>query len=481
MTAHFWRSVRFAGVAALAGALAVGSAALPAAAAPANLDPAENRDLFIHAFHQPSSAFVADPAQNTGEAITIPADATPLRQVDFTVQQVTSLDLTDYAGWNAAEGLTAAQVLADPAAYPLGADIGGRTGDDGLLSITDDSILPIGLYLVQQGTDHGNNGILRAADPFLVSIPQALGDGDWSYQVHVYPKAPVGGGISKTVDDSQAIELGDLVTWTIDAAVPQLAPQEAFDEYVITDTLESRLGFQSVSASLADGTVLDAGVHYTPSTPAVGASGAIALTFEQAGLDLLGAHQGSSVAVTLTTSVLGIDGASTDEVDGILDNQAFLQVNGVEYASEEPQTPWGALQVLKHVTGDEANVLGGARFGVFGSAADAAAKQNAIEELVSDTATGLTEVLALKAGTYFLAELEPPAGYTASTDVYEIVVTAGALADAELQAVPNTQKPEYPLPLTGGTGTLAFTIAGGALLLAAVAGGVIIARRRQHA
>jgi len=61
------------------------------------------------------------------------------------------------------------------------------TNDEGLATITD---MPVQAYLVCETTTPGN--IVQKAKPFVVTVPHpntaAGADGQWIYDVHVYPK-----------------------------------------------------------------------------------------------------------------------------------------------------------------------------------------------------------------------------------------------------------------------------------------------------
>ena len=103
-----------------------------------------------------------------------------------------------------------------------------------------------------QETDPGSNNIVAPAAPFLVAVPQPLGDGEWLYDVHVYPKNSLVDAPVKEVDDAAAYQLGDTVTWTIKSQVPVMSAGNSYSDYRITDDLDDRLDFVSATVSGAD-------------------------------------------------------------------------------------------------------------------------------------------------------------------------------------------------------------------------------------
>lgn len=230
----------------LMGALGGGVAANVALIDGPNIDE-DSGSIIVHKLEQPD-----EPTGLPNNGMIVDTDGlTPLDGVTFTVERVTSIDLTTYEGWDMAEGLTAAAVSGDPGAYPLAPAIervtGGAPEAAGTATFDD---LPVGLYLVTE-TNVGTNPIAVKAEPFLVSVPLPMGDNMWLYNVYVYPKNAVT-TTEKTVDDSDAYGLGDVVAWKITAEVPNLADDDGFTRFNITDDLDSRLAFSAATVSLKD-------------------------------------------------------------------------------------------------------------------------------------------------------------------------------------------------------------------------------------
>ena len=456
----------------LIGALGGGMAASAALIDGPNLD-GDSGSIIVHKYEEPAEA-TGLPNDGTAQDMT---GYTPLNGVEFTVQQVTSIDLTTYQGWDMTEGLTAAAVMADPVAYPLGAAATGVTGAGaeaaGTATFAD---LPVGLYLVTE-TNVGDNPIAIKAQPFLVSVPLPTGDNQWIYDVNVYPKNAVT-TIDKVVDDAAALGLGDVVDWTITSEVPYLAEGDTFDLFSITDALDSRLGFATASLTLTDATdtpVALVGTDFDLVLPPVGSSGLISLTFTPDGLEKLDGAQGGTLTVEVGTTILSIG-------DGTIENEATFFINEFE-GTADAVTNWGAVQILKYaMNGEETDYLQGAQFQVFSTLADANALTNPVS--ISGTSTFSTDadgeiiLSGLKAGDYWLVETQPPVGYTTGdAGPIAVTVTAGSLEQAVLVEVENVQKPSVDLPLTGASGVLLLTLGGAGLL--SIAGGTALVNHRR--
>jgi fimbrial isopeptide formation D2 family protein len=469
-------------VAPLIGILAAGILGATAFAVPAsaveigpNIDPAQTGSIILHKLVQPENPTALP---NDGSELTPAqlAGLTPIAGVTFSLQSVDSIDLSTNAGWQTVDGLTAADVLADPAAYPLTAEGSGVTDGDGELTF---GTLPLGVYLVTE-TSPGDNPIAQPTAPFLVTMPLPTGDNTWLYDVNVYPKNAVT-EITKTVDDTAAFGLGDDVNWSITGSVPFLAAADPLTAFGITDVLDARLGFSSaeVSAVTAAGDPLAlVATDYTVAAPTpVGTTGTVSVAFTPAGLAKLEANQGSIVTLALATEVLSIG-------DGSIENTATLAVND-STTSADAMTNWGALEIFKYATVEGVEtLLGGAQFQIFTSAADAGTLTDPVavggETVFTSNATTNILVEGLKAGDYWVVETVAPVGYVANTVPIPVTITVGSVADALLLEVENSQVPAWLLPLTGGGGAGMFAIGGGVLIAIAIGAAFVFRARRSR-
>lgn len=444
------------------GAMTLGALTVAPASAQPNIDPDATGSITVHKYEEP-----AEPTglPNDGTELDELTGLVPLEGVEFTLHQVEDIDLTTNDGWQAADGLTAQDVI--DGSYTLGAPQALRTDVDGELVFGD---LPVGVYLITE-TDAGGNPISNAAAPFLVSIPLPDAANGWLYDVHVYPKNAVT-NTSKEVDDADAFGLGDTVTWTVNVDIPTLPADETFQRFGISDTLDERLGYETVRVYV-DEVELEEDVHYTVSFDA--ATNTVSVDFTEVGLTLIDASQGGAAAFEIDTEVLAIG-------DGVITNVANVNVNDYEGETNEVETRWGAVVIEKFAEADgERAPLAGAEFQIFRSAADAAELADPVAVNGQTTFVsgedGRVTIEGLKEGEYWIVETEAPVGYVGTEEPIHVEVEAGSIAETVVVEVENSQRPPFELPLTGGMGTAAFLVGGLGLAGLAVGAGV----RRQRA
>ena len=468
--------------------------AAPAAHAAPLVDPDEIGSITIHKFEAPDAA---TGLPNNG----MPVDTTgltPLAGVTFEVRQVQGIDLSTNQGWSDASDLSDAFDPADAEnsitgeGYTLGTAASQTTGATGVISFGN---LPVGLYFVQETAAPA--GVTPSA-PFLISVPLTDPDDNdnWIYDVNVYPKNAVTTA-TKTVEDADAVQLGDDVTFTITADIPNV---EVIDGYKIVDVLDSKLDYVASTVTLDNGATITEGTDYTITHDA--ATNTVTVEFTAAGRAILAANTTAQVVVDIVTTVNTV---------GEIANEALVYPNlpsfdiepgepGGPTVTPEVETRWGGL-TLKKVS-DTGAALVGAVFQVFTSAADAAAQTNPVTlngetefEVVntdgtltlsglrySDFANGVA-VAPGDAGyiQYYLVEITAPTGYELLAQPIEFTITAATSAigiDLTVENVPSNAG--FELPLTGGTGTTVLYLIGFSLL----AGGavyLIAQRRRQRA
>lgn len=474
-----------------AGALALGVAALgvaaPASAASPNLvDPAARGSLTIQKCETPE-----DTGSGGNNRMAAPSDCVPIDGVGFTVYQVNDIDLTTNDGWVDVDDLLTA-VGSNPTAPEIAAQ--GYTVDviaeeltagGGLITLTD---LDLGLYYVVETAPLPGSSTVA---PFLVTLPTTDPDtlDTWLYDVAVYPKNALT-SVTKTVDDSEDVQLGDEIEWTITADIPDV---ETIDGYKIVDPLDDRLDYVDTAVSLTNGATL-AATDYTVSFDS--GTNTVTVEFTASGLAVLAANAAAQVEAVITTTVNTV---------GEIPNTALLYPNLPSFDIEpgEPggpvetptvETRWGNFTLEK--VNETGAPLTGAVFSVYLTEDDALANTNPVNfgtaasplyEITSD-ASGLVSFERLRysdfadgvtvapgdAGyqTYWLAEVAAPSGYELLASPISFEVTAAStdlttlLPDLEVTNVPNNGG--FALPNTGGAGTTLFWVGGGLLLAGAL-------------
>lgn len=472
--------------------LAMLGLARPAGAASPSLpDPTKTGSITIHKFETPDTPTTLP---HNGTAVDT-TGLTPMSGVTFSVQKVTGIDLTTNQGWQDANTLSSSFNPANApgsitsAGYTLSAAAGSpvTTNASGTAAL---SGLPLGLYLV---TETSWPAGATPSTPFLVSVPLTDPDSEnaWLYDVNVYPKNAVT-NVSKTVKDEAAIKLGDAVTWSITADIPNVS---TIDGYKITDQLDTKLTYVDATATVA-GATLTKGTDYTVSLDA--ATNTVTVDFTASGRAVLAAHNTAQVVVKVDTKVNAVGEIANTAL--LYPNQSSFNVTpgqpGGPVVTPPVLTKWGSVTVQK--TDQNGAALAGAVFSVYATQADAEAGNNPIAlggqttfavaadgKLTisglrySDFANGVT-VTSGQAGwqDYWLAEVKAPNGYELLADPIKFDVTAATTAvgvDLTVKNMPANAG--FQLPFTGGPGGL-FIYLGGALLLV---GALVIGMSRKRA
>lgn len=464
------------------GALAVGllGFAAPASAeVPAdgpNIDAATTGTITLHKFELPTPN--GDRADGTVQDTT---GLTPIDGVVFQYQPVRAVDLTTNEGWERAAEIAGGSALVPPEALGAAVEFPATGSGSFAAGTTSLSDLPLGLYLITEVSHPDDSGIVKAIDPFYVTVPlPTIGDTPgWNYDIHVYPKNAVADLPTKGIDDEDAIALGDEVYFPINVKVPAFQSAEQLTSFVITDDLDSRVEYVSATVTLTDSAGADvpltAGTDYTVST-----ANPVVVTFLAPGLTKLYNTPNGNVNVTITAEVVGDPGLG----DGTIENDALVNINDNEFQTNEVVTTWIPVKVLKHEQGDTGNGLAGAVFEVYATADGGNLLAfNGVTQFTTD-ANGELILPGLKAGvTVYLQEVTAPDGYFALEDRVEVnvpstpTVAEGVVVPYDVQ-VANEKIPDWLLPLTGGVGNNAFMIAGGVVMVGALGAALAMSRRK---
>ena len=269
---------------------------------------------------------------------------------------------------------------------------------------------------------------------------------------------------SKTVDKTVA-SIAEDVTWTITPIVP--ADIATYKKYVVTDTIDSRLDISGADAV----TVKLDGTAYTGVTPAYDeTTRTVTVDFADHFADLTG----KTLTIEIVTQI-----NATAVADETIPNKATVtyrnnfQTDDQETETNEPTTKTAGFQIVKVDKADNATKLAGVEFtlkdsannelyvtGTAGSYTICKADANGATSTVVTDADGKILVKGLKHGSYKLTETKTNSGYQLLTSDFTVTVADGTYASAV--TIENVKQPD--LPLTGGMGTILFTIAGLALI-----------------
>ena len=406
-----------------------------------------------------------------------PTQGTPLNNIPYTITRVRLQNGVDPTPIN----------LRDPDNFDVITGDGAHSETQSTINGTATfSNLPIGLYLVTEGTHTITPESDRVA-PFVVGIPRRVND-EWIYTVDVYPKSDedLPTVFDKELDLMWDEDLGEMVAeWTLETTIPRLIGNATRFEFI--DPLDQRLTLipGSVVGTFyrlqdVDGTLTEVAETLPPNAFQVNVDGdnVLSIALTQIGFSTLSQHAvlapNGTLTFTFRTTV------SSAEADlGPITNSARLYYNEEEgqYTETPPPVEYHFGMEIEKV-----DVNGGrlseATFEVF---LDEDLTIPAFPESGGNrsftTSGGVVFIPGLQAGVYYLQETASPEGYRLITDAMRVVVDHD-YTDAPsrpflvtLQVV-NQLESDFYLPQTGGIGTMLFTIAGlsiigGSLALAA--------------
>lgn len=279
-----------------------------------------------------------------------------------------------------------------------------------------------------------------------------------------------------------------------------ITAQAGAENYVFHDTMSAGLTYTDVTGITLNGTAVDAS-NYTVVTEGLTDGCTFEVRFTQAFCDTLKANDKIVISYTATVNknaVVGLPGnPNTSKV-------SYGDRSNTKTTPDSTTTTYTwDLDVLKYANGDESKVLKDAKFVLLNSAktkvatvvngkltgwvdVPAAGADGTItwpeNTVLTTDASGKIEIDGLDADTYYLREVEAPAGYNKLPSDVQVTITGATTVDGELTyttvvAKINNQS-GTELPSTGGIGTTIFYVVGGILVVGAVV--LLVARKRVN-
>lgn len=378
-----------------------------------------------------------------------------------------------------------------------------------------------GYYLVQP--DKGSTSATRKTDAMLVNVPS-----DKAATLQLKSEYP---SVEKKVDTDKTesnAQIGQSVNFTLTSKVPDMSE---FDTYYFAfkDTMSKGLTFNNDVKVTIGGQELTADAFKV--TTADGENGAHVITIEILNMKTDGTAKytaGADITVTYSATL------NKDAVVGIEGNKNEAKVeyqngpNQENHGTSNPSittTRTYPVKVQKHAFEDNNadSFLAGAKFalstsatvptftkGEDGSYTLDTSDANVVRLVGSDAAyrvaendeagavtyfttvgTSATTINGLKAGTYYLHEIEAPEGYNKLTAPVKVTITETKGEDGKVtgvtymvgetdQSTNDTVKVENKtgsmLPSTGGMGTIGLTVLG----VGVVALGVLAPKKKKE-
>lgn len=333
-------------------------------------------------------------------------------------------------------------------------------------------------------------------------VPEYAG-GSWNLEnVDVELKSS-DGTIEKTVDD-QSVEVGQKLTYTISTAIPAYAP-DATDKYVkVGDKFPDGLTYNKDVKVYADKNCTNELTTGFTKNETANSIETFSVRFDDA---FVTAHGGEVIYLKYTATV-------NKDVDYAMLNKAF--VTGPFQYGGETSVKVNSYALMLHKTGENDAKLSGAQFSLKKKGAASALAfiktEDGVYRLAEEAEAGKTTVLTtgasgnlrvdgISTGQYTLKETKAPDGYVIPNG--EITITlidnepdgildegSGITKTGSIQVGDTVQKNDvileftvingkgFHLPVTGGSGTLLFTVLG--LVLMGGAAAVVIAMRRKE-
>ena len=288
-----------------------------------------------------------------------------------------------------------------------------------------------------------------------------------------------------TKDTDNAVAIGDIVTYEIEAYVPVIAPSNTDNRtFTITDKITGAdyylAGVGAIKKIVVDNVDRTADFALVPN------GNKFTIDFSSLVASSYNEHAGEKIVITYTAKVTDV--TVNNEAKGHYAN-TDITGNGVNLYT-------GSIELTKVDAANEAKKLAGATFNVTKEGIDEPLKftkdttdgtykydpEKGSADIVTDN-KGKLVVKGLDKGNYHFTETVAPTGYSINTDGLNVALTYDgekATANFSSTGAQNTVKDSTlnALPATGGIGTTIFTIVGCGIMIAAA--GLFFASRRKE-
>ena len=280
------------------------------------------------------------------------------------------------------------------------------------------------------------------------------------------------------------------VTYTITVDIPTYASQAVDKSFYVSDLLPNGLTIDPASIKVQiDGTDVDTAAYTLDTTAVAEYTFKLSVSAEQY-TDNWSANGGKQLVITYTATLndngtTEVNTKETNKVTFDYSNYPYVE-NSHKQKTDTVDVTTFAIKIDKYVKNDEHAKLANAKFDLYRTATQAEVIAGSAVKIPHTTVNGIkleSDLVTDANGTatfakyeangtnydYYLVETQAPSGYNILDNAVKVNFT-----DTEVEATAGVYTVKVPnssgilLPITGGTGTVIFTIIGIALMVGAV-------------
>ncbi len=373
-------------------------------------------------------------------------------------------------------------------ANTLKAAVAGKTGTE-LTGDKPTATLPLGYYFVSSTSGALCN--LTTTNP----------------TVTIYDKNDVP---FDKVDDREDVDVGDVVDYVITGKVPDTTGFETY-KYQITDKMSEGLTFDNNVKVYINKVELTDTTKYTLKTGAAAGDYDFVLDIE-----VMKLTAGAKIEVKYTATVNEHAAGKIEHNHATLEYSNDPTNSSSTTTRQDEETVYSAKIVVdKYAVNpdnaeDKSTKLAGAKFILYGmytpvysfdeprlgicyykltpASGNTPAKVEWVKDkkdatVMTTNENGVAEFPGLRDGTYYLEEIEAPAGYNKLTGPVTITINGASATAADVTSLTHTEgignNTGAMLPATGGMGTTLFYVIGSIMLLGAAV--LLITKKRMSA
>ena len=295
--------------------------------------------------------------------------------------------------------------------------------------------------------------------------------------------------VDKTADKT-SVTKGEKVTYTITVEIPTYATGAVDKSFYVSDLLPDGLTIDTDSIKVQiGGTDVDTAAYTLDTTAVAEYTFKLSVSAEQY-TDNWSANGGKQLVITYTATLNNNDTTAvnvkqTNTVTFDYSNYPYVE-NSHNQKTDTVDVTTFAIKIDKYVKNDEDAKLANAKFDLYRTATQAEVNAGSAVKIPHTTANGIkleSDLVTDANGTatfakyeangtnydYYLVETQAPSDYNILDNAVKVNFT-----DAEVETTTGAYTVKVPnssgitLPITGGTGTVIFTIIGIALMAGAV-------------